>query len=209
MLSPQASCRPMGGRCHQTVTKETRNERASPHSLSKRVNFMTDLPRNPTRPSPARSRPRLTWLSGMKRSTLVLLILVAAAGLVVAAAASILHDGLSSRATPTALEALLARNARGLAIPHGARAAKNPIASSPEVATRRASTFRRPLRRLPRKRRRRRLHDGPRSVSQAARPSLGRRPRNSPTANSSGSSRTASASRACRRLAGAALRSRR
>lgn len=72
-------------------------------------------------------------VSGMKRSTLVLLILVAAAGLVVAAAASILHDGLSSRATPTALEALLARNARGLAIPHGARTAKNPVASSPEV----------------------------------------------------------------------------
>ena len=70
---------------------------------------------------------------GMKRSTLILLVLVAAAGLAAAVAVSILHDGLSARAKPTALEALLARNARGLAIPHGARAAKNPIASSPEV----------------------------------------------------------------------------
>jgi len=70
---------------------------------------------------------------GMKRSTLILLILVAAVGLAVAATISILHDGLSARAKPTALEALLARNARGLASPYGARTAKNPIASSSDV----------------------------------------------------------------------------
>ena len=69
----------------------------------------------------------------VKRSTLILLLLVLAVGLVVAAGVSILHNGLSARATPTALEALLARNARHLAIPSGARAAKNPLVASPEV----------------------------------------------------------------------------
>jgi mono/diheme cytochrome c family protein len=69
----------------------------------------------------------------MKRSTLILLVLVAAVGLGVAAAVSILHNGLSARATPTALEALLARNAHRLSIPQGARETKNPIAASPEA----------------------------------------------------------------------------
>jgi mono/diheme cytochrome c family protein len=68
----------------------------------------------------------------MKRSTLILILVVAAIGLVVAAFASILHDGLSARATPSALETVLARNAHVLAIPHDARAARNPIAASPE-----------------------------------------------------------------------------
>jgi mono/diheme cytochrome c family protein len=45
---------------------------------------------------------------------------------------SILHDGLSARATPTRLEALLARNARHLAIPSNARLAQNPVLESPE-----------------------------------------------------------------------------
>jgi mono/diheme cytochrome c family protein len=68
----------------------------------------------------------------MKRGTLILMLVVAAIGLAVAGAVSILHDGLSARATPTALEAVLARNARGLALPHGARSARNPVANSPE-----------------------------------------------------------------------------
>jgi mono/diheme cytochrome c family protein len=68
----------------------------------------------------------------MKRSTLITLLVVAAIGLAVAGAVSILHDGLSARAKPTALEAVLARNARGLALPHGARAVRNPVANSPE-----------------------------------------------------------------------------
>lgn len=68
----------------------------------------------------------------MKRGNLILIVLVAialAAGLL---AASILHNGLSARATPTALEAMMARNARHLAIPSSARAQKNPLAASEE-----------------------------------------------------------------------------
>ncbi len=44
-----------------------------------------------------------------------------------------LHDGLSARATPTRLETLLARNARGLSLPGGAREQKNTVADSAEV----------------------------------------------------------------------------
>jgi mono/diheme cytochrome c family protein len=68
----------------------------------------------------------------MKRSTLILILVLAVIGLAVAAVASILHDGLSARATPSALETVLARNAHVLAIPHDARAAQNPVAASPE-----------------------------------------------------------------------------
>src|SRR5262249_32277460 len=71
-----------------------------------------------------------TITDGMKRSTLILVILLALVAIGIAAAISILHDGLSARATPTALEAWIARNARGLAIGHGARDMKNPVASS-------------------------------------------------------------------------------
>ncbi|HYS22930.1 MAG TPA: cytochrome c [Candidatus Eisenbacteria bacterium] len=69
----------------------------------------------------------------MKRGTLVIIIVaVALLGLVVAVAASFLHDGLSSRATPTKFEITLARNARRLAIPSNARLAQNPVLDSPE-----------------------------------------------------------------------------
>jgi len=64
---------------------------------------------------------------------MILFIFVVAVGVGAAAAVSILHDGLSARATPTGLEALIARNARGLAIGHGARSMKNPVASSPDA----------------------------------------------------------------------------
>jgi mono/diheme cytochrome c family protein len=68
----------------------------------------------------------------MKRGNLILLILVVAAGLGIAAAAAILHDGLSARAKPTQIEAIIARNARHLAIPSNARAARNPLSTSSE-----------------------------------------------------------------------------
>ena len=68
----------------------------------------------------------------MKRGNLILLLVVVTTGLAIAGAASILHDGLSARATPTALEATLARNARHLAIPAGGRAARNPVAATPD-----------------------------------------------------------------------------
>jgi mono/diheme cytochrome c family protein len=68
----------------------------------------------------------------MKRSTLILILVVAVIGLAAAAAASILHDGLSARAKPSALETVLARNAHMLAIPQNGRAMRNPVAASPE-----------------------------------------------------------------------------
>jgi mono/diheme cytochrome c family protein len=68
----------------------------------------------------------------MKRGNLILLILVVAAGLGIAAAAALLHDGLSARAKPTQIEAMIARNARHLAISSNARTARNPAPSSVE-----------------------------------------------------------------------------
>jgi mono/diheme cytochrome c family protein len=69
----------------------------------------------------------------MKRGTIFLLLLVVALGLLATAAVSILHDGLSARAQPSALEAAIARNARKMATPSNAHKTKNPIADSQEV----------------------------------------------------------------------------
>lgn len=69
----------------------------------------------------------------MKRGNLILLLLVIVLGVVAAFAASILHDGLSARATPSALEVFVARNVRHIAIPADARKTPNPVADSPEV----------------------------------------------------------------------------
>jgi mono/diheme cytochrome c family protein len=69
----------------------------------------------------------------MKRGPLLLLIFVVVLGLLAAAAASILHDGLSARATPSALETAIARTARKMAAPSAAHNTKNPIPDSPEV----------------------------------------------------------------------------
>jgi mono/diheme cytochrome c family protein len=66
----------------------------------------------------------------MKRGTLILLLVVLAVGVAVAAGVSILHNGLSARATPTAIEAMLARNARHLAIRANARNQHDPVAPS-------------------------------------------------------------------------------
>jgi mono/diheme cytochrome c family protein len=68
----------------------------------------------------------------MKIRTLVIAIAIALLGAVVAMAVSILHDGLSARATPSRFEIMLARNARHLAIPSNARLAQNPLLDSPE-----------------------------------------------------------------------------
>jgi mono/diheme cytochrome c family protein len=67
----------------------------------------------------------------MSRGNTLLLIALVAVALAIAAAASLLHNGLSSRATPTFLEAMLARNARHMAIPAGARKQQNPIPATP------------------------------------------------------------------------------
>jgi mono/diheme cytochrome c family protein len=69
----------------------------------------------------------------MKRWNLILLLLMLAAGLAIAAGVSMLHNGLSARATPTAMESMLARNARHLAISSGARNEHNPIAPSDQI----------------------------------------------------------------------------
>jgi mono/diheme cytochrome c family protein len=66
----------------------------------------------------------------MKRGNLILLLVVVAA---VSVGASILHNGLSARATPTAMEAMIARNVRRLAIPANARNEHNPIIASGET----------------------------------------------------------------------------
>jgi mono/diheme cytochrome c family protein len=68
----------------------------------------------------------------MKRSSLILILVLAAIGLAVAGTASILHDGLSARAKPSALETLLARNAHRLSIPQAAREMRNPVPATPE-----------------------------------------------------------------------------
>ena len=68
----------------------------------------------------------------MKRGTLLIIIGVALLAVAFGIVISVLHDGLSARATPTRLEAVLARNARHLAIPSNARLAQNPVLDSPE-----------------------------------------------------------------------------
>jgi len=68
----------------------------------------------------------------MKCSTLLTLIGLVLLGLALAVAASALHDGLSAKATPTRLEAFVARNARHLAIPRNPRLTQNPVLDSPE-----------------------------------------------------------------------------
>jgi len=54
-------------------------------------------------------------------------------GFLAAGAASILHDGLSARAQPSALETAIAAVMRKLAMPSAAQSAKNPVTNSPEV----------------------------------------------------------------------------
>ena len=69
----------------------------------------------------------------MRRGPLLLLIFVVVLGLLAAAAVSILHDGLSARANPSALETAIARTARKMAAPSAAHNTNNPVPDSPEV----------------------------------------------------------------------------
>jgi mono/diheme cytochrome c family protein len=68
----------------------------------------------------------------MKRGTLILAMAIVILGLGTILVAALLHNGLSSRATPTNLEALLARQARHMAIPSGERHTPNPLTATPE-----------------------------------------------------------------------------
>ena len=66
----------------------------------------------------------------MKRGVLFLGIIIVLLALAGVFAALVLHDGMSASATPTKLEEFLARNARRLATPSGARAMVNPMQPS-------------------------------------------------------------------------------
>jgi hypothetical protein len=68
----------------------------------------------------------------MKRGPAVLLIILVLAGLLASVAVSILHDGMSARATPGKLEESVARYLWRLSLPASARSAKNPLAPTPE-----------------------------------------------------------------------------
>jgi len=68
----------------------------------------------------------------MKRGTLILLVLVIPALGAGFVAYSFLHNGVSAKATPTALEVMMARRARHMALPSSARALKNPVPASAE-----------------------------------------------------------------------------
>jgi mono/diheme cytochrome c family protein len=68
----------------------------------------------------------------MSRGGAIFLVVVIAIALIVVAAASLLHDGLSSRAKPTAMETMMARRVRHMAIPANARKLQNPVAETPE-----------------------------------------------------------------------------
>jgi mono/diheme cytochrome c family protein len=68
----------------------------------------------------------------MSRGNVILLMVVIAIALILLAAASILHDGLSSRATPGKMETMMARKARHMAIPEGARKRQNPVPDTTE-----------------------------------------------------------------------------
>src|SRR6266436_308627 len=68
----------------------------------------------------------------MSRGNAILLAAVVAIALIAVAAASVLHDGVSSRAKPTALETMMAREVRHMAIPASARGKQNPVAETQE-----------------------------------------------------------------------------
>ena len=68
----------------------------------------------------------------MSRGNVILLAIVIVVALIAVAAASVLHDGVSSRAKPTALETMIAREVRHIAIPARARNLHNPAAETPD-----------------------------------------------------------------------------
>ena len=68
----------------------------------------------------------------MSRGNAILLAIVIVVALIAVAVVSVLHDGLSSRAKPTALETMMAREVRHMAIPASARSIQNPVAETPE-----------------------------------------------------------------------------
>ena len=68
----------------------------------------------------------------MSRGYAIFLAMVIVMALIAVGAASVMHDGLSSRANPTAMETMVARKVRHMAIPASSRKLQNPVAESPE-----------------------------------------------------------------------------
>jgi len=77
----------------------------------------------------------------MKRGAVFLLLVSVVLGLAAAAAVSILHNGLSARARPSALEAAIAGMMRKLAMPASMSDTKNPVKNSPEALRERMLHF--------------------------------------------------------------------
>ena len=69
----------------------------------------------------------------MPRNRVLSLVVVAAVVLVVAGAVAAVRRGFSARDQPSALETYVARTARRLAVPSGAKSEKNPFTASPEL----------------------------------------------------------------------------
>ena len=69
----------------------------------------------------------------MSRGSAIFLVIVIAIGLIVVASVSLLHGGMSSRANPSAMETMIARKIRHMAIPANARKLQNPVAETPDT----------------------------------------------------------------------------
>ncbi|MCU1243224.1 MAG: putative Cytochrome c [Candidatus Acidoferrum typicum] len=68
----------------------------------------------------------------MSRGNGILLGIVVGIALVGAAVASLLHGGVSARVNPSALEIMMAREVRHMAIPKSARKLQDPVTDTPE-----------------------------------------------------------------------------
>jgi mono/diheme cytochrome c family protein len=68
----------------------------------------------------------------MKRGTLILILLSAVVLAVAFVVYSLLHNGVSAKATPSAIEVMMARRARHMALPSEARSLVNPVAATQE-----------------------------------------------------------------------------
>jgi len=69
----------------------------------------------------------------MKRGNVLLLALAIVLGLFAAGAGSMMHDGMSARAQPSALEAAIAGVVRRMAMPGAMKNTRSPVANSPEA----------------------------------------------------------------------------
>jgi mono/diheme cytochrome c family protein len=68
----------------------------------------------------------------MKAGRIILIGLAAVLLAIVFVGFSLLHNGVSAKATPTAIEVMMARKARHMALPASARSLANPIPTTPE-----------------------------------------------------------------------------